>query len=163
MKIITDDKPSSHIKLAKKRKKNALHGSGTPTQGQVPASGSQSGIDDSSKNTKNSGVPPPATKSVIDDIFAQKPKVVPSVSSSTGPAKNNVKKKKKIRPAIKGSAADPLGQDEWCDDGLGGIYNKNGWTGRTTEEGLKIYKTHLLQLQEGGGTENCPFDCNCCF
>eukprot|EP00397_Hematodinium_sp_SG-2012_P065741 GEMP01096430.1.p1 GENE.GEMP01096430.1~~GEMP01096430.1.p1 ORF type:complete len:151 (+),score=18.72 GEMP01096430.1:227-679(+) len=89
MKIITDDKPSSHIKLAKKRKKNALHGSGTPTQGQVPASGSQSGIDDSSKNTKNSGVPPPATKSVIDDIFAQKPKVVPSVSSSTGPAKNS--------------------------------------------------------------------------
>eukprot|EP01038_Epipyxis_sp_PR26KG_P008779 gene8779-11855_t len=31
------------------------------------------------------------------------------------------------------------------------------------ESGLPVYKAHLLKVGEGGGTDLCPFDCNCCF
>lgn len=31
------------------------------------------------------------------------------------------------------------------------------------ESGFKVYKAHLLRVGEGGGTNLCPFDCNCCF
>ena len=31
------------------------------------------------------------------------------------------------------------------------------------ETGYKVYKAHLLKVGEGGGTANCPFDCDCCF
>ena len=63
-------------------------------------------------------------------------------------------------------------QDEWRDDGLGGIYNRDGWTGRKSKEGLKIFKTHLLMRQderfekrqkEKMKSGKCPFDCSCCF
>jgi hypothetical protein len=50
----------------------------------------------------------------------------------------------------------------WVDDGLGGKYNSEGFTGRV-EDGMKIFKTHLLQSKKSGTTPECPFDCNCCF
>ena len=31
------------------------------------------------------------------------------------------------------------------------------------ESGLPVYKAHLLEVGGGGGTELCPFDCECCF
>ena len=31
------------------------------------------------------------------------------------------------------------------------------------ESGYKVYKAHILKVGEGGGTELCPFDCDCCF
>ncbi len=35
---------------------------------------------------------------------------------------------------------------------------------RKTVEGLKIYSEAELNLNStGGDTEECPFDCNCCF
>jgi hypothetical protein len=34
---------------------------------------------------------------------------------------------------------------------------------RFTEEGFKIYSTEELNIGKGGETEDCPFDCNCCF
>ena len=47
----------------------------------------------------------------------------------------------------------------WTDDGLGGIYNKEGWTGRRTEsDQLRISKAHLIQVGQGGGTPLCPFE-----
>ena len=62
---------------------------------------------------------------------------------------------------------------EWLDDGLGGIYNRDGWTGRKSKEGFRIFKTHLLMRQNELSGENkkngkygsgkCPFDCSCCF
>jgi hypothetical protein len=51
---------------------------------------------------------------------------------------------------------------EWVDDGLGGIYNKEGYTGRI-EDGVKIFKRHILNKPGAGDTKDCPFDCNCCF
>ena len=31
------------------------------------------------------------------------------------------------------------------------------------ESGYKVYKAHILKVGEGGGTDLCPFDCDCCF
>lgn len=70
---------------------------------------------------------------------------------------------REARPKF-GSAEEPFGNlDAWVDDGLGGIYNGEGWTGRKTMDGSRIFKTHLLKVGEGGGTPRCPFDCDCCF
>ena len=51
---------------------------------------------------------------------------------------------------------------EWVDDGLGGIYNSEGFTGRV-EDGVKIFKAHILNKPDAGRTDLCPFDCDCCF
>ena len=52
-----------------------------------------------------------------------------------------------------------LRSGDWTDDGLGGIYNKEGWTGRRTEsDQLRIFKAHLIQVGQGGGTPLCPFE-----
>ncbi|KAI9595267.1 hypothetical protein BDF19DRAFT_82501 [Syncephalis fuscata] len=34
---------------------------------------------------------------------------------------------------------------------------------RYTEDGLPIYDAKLLRIGEGGDTDQCPFDCECCF
>lgn len=74
---------------------------------------------------------------------------------------------------MKGSAEDPLGLGggDWQDDGLGGVYNPEGWTGRRTANGpggsMRIFKAHLIKSggfeDAGGDTALCPFDCQCCF
>ena len=51
---------------------------------------------------------------------------------------------------------------DWVDDGLGGKYNKEGFTGRT-EDGVKVFKRHILNKPGAGTTKDCPFDCDCCF
>mmetsp|Transcript_30865 Transcript_30865/g.72764 ORF Transcript_30865/g.72764 Transcript_30865/m.72764 type:complete len:152 (+) Transcript_30865:145-600(+) len=51
---------------------------------------------------------------------------------------------------------------EWVDDGLGGKYNKEGFTGRV-EDGVKVFKRHILNKPGAGTTTDCPFDCDCCF
>lgn len=32
-----------------------------------------------------------------------------------------------------------------------------------TADGLRLYKEDELNIGKGGETEDCPFDCNCCF
>mmetsp|Transcript_13196 Transcript_13196/g.28559 ORF Transcript_13196/g.28559 Transcript_13196/m.28559 type:complete len:127 (+) Transcript_13196:38-418(+) len=109
-----------------------------------------------------SGAAGKVAKSAIDDIFAapvkEQEQARPAESRpSGGPARNK-------RPTM-GSADDMLGRDKaWKDDGLGGVYNPEGWTGRrTNEDGLRIFKTHLLKIGQGGETQECPWDCSCCF
>lgn len=34
---------------------------------------------------------------------------------------------------------------------------------RTTDDGLLIYTAEELNVGKGGDTEDCPFDCWCCF
>ena len=34
---------------------------------------------------------------------------------------------------------------------------------RYTEDGLKIFSMAELKIGQGGDTEDCPFDCDCCF
>lgn len=55
-----------------------------------------------------------------------------------------------------------LNDKEWKDDGLGGKYNREGFTGRR-EDGVKVYKAHLLNERDFGNTPDCPFDCSCCY
>lgn len=34
---------------------------------------------------------------------------------------------------------------------------------RVTKDGYKIYSLEELNVGKGGDTEDCPFDCQCCF
>ena len=46
---------------------------------------------------------------------------------------------------------------------LGGI---NRFVERKTEDGVNVYSEESLNLHKnkvGGGTAQCPFDCDCCF
>jgi len=55
----------------------------------------------------------------------------------------------------------------WINDGLGGKYDPQGFTGRKTKgDNLRIFKLHVLKAQNkacSGKTASCPFDCDCCF
>lgn len=51
---------------------------------------------------------------------------------------------------------------EWADDGLGGKFNNDGFTGRK-HDGLKVFKAHLFNKPNFGSSASCPFDCDCCF
>ena len=53
-------------------------------------------------------------------------------------------------------------KETWVDDGLGGKFNAEGFTGRV-EEGVKIFKAHVLSKPNAGQTPLCPFDCDCCY
>jgi hypothetical protein len=43
------------------------------------------------------------------------------------------------------------------------VYNGEGFTGRKTEDGMKIFKAHLFNERGFSQTKDCPFDCQCCF
>ena len=92
----------------------------------------------------------------IDSLFAEKKKHKQEAAASKEAEKQKQKQKKKAPPRASTSATD------WVDDGLGGIYNSEGYTGRV-EDGMKIFKTHLLQSSKSGTTPDCPFDCDCCY
>eukprot|EP00051_Salpingoeca_urceolata_P002284 m.48860 g.48860 ORF g.48860 m.48860 type:complete len:235 (+) comp12028_c0_seq2:79-783(+) len=111
--------------------------------------------------------------SELDDIFGALKK---RKGGSQGSAKPNAQPAAAAttqqRPRRMDRNMSVLGMDAradgeaWEDDGLGGIYNQEGWTGRTTDDGCKIFKTHLLKDKCGekaGCTPQCPFDCDCCF
>ena len=50
----------------------------------------------------------------------------------------------------------------WFDDGLGGKFNTEGYTGRS-RDGCRVFKAHVLNKPNSGNTKDCPFDCDCCF
>lgn len=74
--------------------------------------------------------------------------------------RNRKKKKKSHSPGV--SCASGKSGSKWVDDGLGGVYNSEGFTGRV-EDGVKVFKAHLLQKENAGQTPDCPFDCDCCY
>ena len=53
-------------------------------------------------------------------------------------------------------------KDKWASDGLGGIFNGEGYTGRK-DDGHRVFKAHLMNKEGFGQSPDCPFDCNCCF
>jgi hypothetical protein len=62
------------------------------------------------------------------------------------------------------SDLERLQSGEWVDDGLGGKFNSEGFTGRREEQtGFKVYKAHVLNKKGFGTTSQCPFDCDCCY
>jgi hypothetical protein len=110
----------------------------------------------------------------IDKLFAAKKsteklkRAAEQSPPSTKRAHNYDVKNEKV-PSKKGRKYSPNSSNRttrisetWTDDGLGGQYNEEGFTGRV-EEGMKIFKAHLLNKPDFGKTRDCPFDCDCCF
>ncbi|KAL7460668.1 hypothetical protein ACHAXS_001111 [Conticribra weissflogii] len=58
---------------------------------------------------------------------------------------------------------DKEAKDVWASDGLGGIFNGEGYTGRRDDGGHRVFKAHLMNKKDFGMTKDCPFDCDCCF
>ncbi|CAD7951715.1 unnamed protein product [Amoebophrya sp. A25] len=139
--------------------------------------------------SKNQQVAKPAS---IDDIFASAPKksamqLAAEEAVKSKKVKKGLAKKNKMKGAtastdpststaqessknLQGASADDLFGNEsarWRNDGLGGIYDHDGWTNRKMRDGnTKIYKAHLIEEKDrpgAGTTPQCPFDCDCCF
>ena len=69
---------------------------------------------------------------------------------------------KKAKAASSGATNTAKTPTDWVDDGLGGVYNSEGFTGRV-EDGMRIFKAHVLRKENSGNTPQCPFDCDCCY
>ena len=131
--------------------------------GRSEKSGSSKETVESAKKPKAKHSPGDAKKKSsgldeIDSLFAEQKKSKKEAANKAEQKRQQQKKQKKAaaQPRASSSPAD------WVDDGLGGKYNSEGYTGRV-EDGMKIFKTHLLQSSKSGSTKDCPFDCDCCF
>ncbi|KAL7529098.1 hypothetical protein ACHAWF_002839 [Thalassiosira exigua] len=60
-------------------------------------------------------------------------------------------------------SADKERRDKWASDGLGGVFNGEGYTGRKDDGGHRVFKAHLMNKKGFGESPDCPFDCDCCF
>jgi hypothetical protein len=92
---------------------------------------------------------------------------IDSLFSAKKRAKEEVKKekvqKKKRRTDLPSRKPPTQSVSGWTDDGLGGRYNSEGYTGRKEEGGSRIFKAHLFNKPGFGQSKACPFDCDCCF
>ena len=61
------------------------------------------------------------------------------------------------------AASTKEAKDSWATDGLGGVFNGEGFTGRRDDGGHRVFKAHLMNKKGFGSSPDCPFDCNCCF
>jgi hypothetical protein len=119
-----------------------------------------------SSNDKNKSTTPLTRKlDDLDDIFAVKKDVAAKKAQDDEAQVQKRKqlggnhKKKKLTYTRQDTEA--LTEKEWADDGLGGKFNREGYTGRV-EGGVKIYKAHLFNAPNFSSTKDCPFDCQCC-
>ena len=97
----------------------------------------------------------------IESLFDDKKKVAKEKS----PKKSESRNEKRYSPRPKKFLKEekPRTKDDtWIDDGLGGKYNHEGDTGRV-QDGVRVFKAHILSKPNAGTTKECPFDCNCCF
>ena len=113
------------------------------------------------KATDKGGEPRKRGWEEIESLFDDKKKKKESEKAAEGDekAKRSRQHTKKRQPPA--TSRDTAGRD-WVDDGLGGKFNSEGFTGRV-EDGVKIFKAHILYKNDSGQTKDCPFDCKCCF
>ena len=127
------------------------------------------------KTQSNPKSPPPTTTTTttttsIEDLFCkkkEKKQAIKQQEETQAKEKQQRKDKHKeevMKAKLAGDRSDVknLTDEAWVDDGLGGIFNKDGFTGRK-DEGMKIYKAHLMNERNFGNTPDCPFDCKCCY
>lgn len=120
------------------------------------------------KKVKKPSQTPSTKKSgpdVIDSIFSEKKKKVDTPTTKPAPRKSkaasgDVLQQKGDKSVLENAFSRPGTQ--WVDDGLGGRFNNEGYTGRV-EDGVKVFKAHVLNRPTAGTTKDCPFDCDCCF
>ena len=85
----------------------------------------------------------------MDEIFAKKKnKQVKDKPKPPIPEQKEKKKKVKAKTNY---------------DGFFGTRGSKTDERRYTEDGFPIYTDKELRVNEGGDTEDCPFDCQCCF
>ena len=97
----------------------------------------------------------------IESLFDDKKKKKADDAAAAKKAESAKKAFKKASKSGK-AKAEELGGD-WVDDGLGGVYNSEGFTGRV-EDGVRVFKAHVIQQSaDAGQTDLCPFDCKCCY
>lgn len=99
--------------------------------------------------------------SEIDELFSSKKRRV-DTQKVVASKKKRVSTNSGTSVVESKGAVRCRGSTDWVDDGLGGIYNSDGYTGRV-QEGIKIFKAHVLNKPSSGTTAKCPFDCDCCF
>lgn len=103
----------------------------------------------------------------IDDLFAAKKtakKQRQQVAKEEQQQQQQRAKQKKKQHNNNNNNKPPPSPNDWVDDGLGGRYNSEGYTGRV-EDGVRVFKAHVLASSDpkAGTTDDCPFDCRCCF
>lgn len=133
-------------------------------QDDVPDGTLKSSLDDIDAifETKKKRVAEEKEKQLQEEkIDKEKRKFFQRNAESSSLSTNMAHAKKK---ALKGDRSDVVGlnRDEWIDDGLGGVFDAEGYTGRK-EDGVKVFKAHLFNKKGFGTTKDCPFDCDCCF
>jgi hypothetical protein len=110
----------------------------------------------------------------LDDIFATKKAAAIEKKEEEKRANEVAKSKSGSNPrsGTTGSTTKKLthsrhdvedvAPNAWVDDGLGGKFNREGYTGRV-EGGVKVFKAHLFNKKNFGQSKDCPFDCDCCY
>lgn len=95
----------------------------------------------------------------IDEIFAKKriQTCDKTVQKKRKPSDATTSVRSILEKEFKGRSSS-----DWVDDGLGGKFNFEGYTGRV-QDGIKIFKAHVLNRPTAGKTKLCPFECDCCF
>ena len=84
-------------------------------------------------------------------------------TSATAPSHLRSKAKSVSSLSYTRDDAAGLSNGQWANDGLGGIFDSEGYTGRKVEGSMKVYKAHLFNKKGFGTTKDCPFDCDCCY
>ena len=101
-------------------------------------------------------------ESLFDDAKKKKKQQQEEMEKEEERKRKERKQFKSMNKARSASSSTNFAGDDWVDDGLGGKYNAEGFTGRI-EGGVKIFKAHVLSKPNAGNTPDCPFDCDCCF
>lgn len=137
------------------------------------------GEEDRSKDSKPNKLAKESFMDDIDDLFASKKERVKEEKQSQQEDERREMEKRKFfknnnnsssalmqnakKIALAGDRSDcALKKNEWVDDGRGGVFDAEGFTGRK-EDGVKVFKAHLFNKKGFGTTKDCPFDCDCCF
>ena len=93
----------------------------------------------------------------IESLFSLKKKEKKAIQ-----CEKKLEKKQETRKRLRKDDSAQASLQLWKDDGLGGKFNAEGFTGRT-QDGFRVFKKHVMNKPNSGNTRDCPFDCNCCF
>lgn len=146
---------SSSVKKASKKK---LTGDSHPLQQKVVRTTDLGEIDDLFHNLKQSKKLKLEVPVIAKSSSTSQPSTSAGVLENDGPVVENMKQKK---PPQQMSEL-PHGMVKSNNHRI--IISPEAPVERIDpESGYKVYKAHILKVGEGGGTELCPFDCDCCF
>ncbi|KAJ2481664.1 hypothetical protein IWW56_001574 [Coemansia sp. RSA 2131] len=117
-----------------------------------------------SKPSKSIPVPSSNKLSEIDDIFATKAPE-PVLPSETAPISKSIPQPKNVKVIDATAAGKAIQKQQQLkppkDDDFADSRGKNT---KYTDDGLRVFFLDDLRIGEGeGDTEQCPFDCDCCY